>query len=34
MIDNMADQLEELYAERGHPDLPVDPDGGGNGASG
>ena len=34
MIDNMADQLEELYAERDHPDLPVDPDGGGNGASG
>ena len=24
MIDNMADQLEELYAERSRPELPVD----------
>ena len=27
MIDNMADQLEELYAERSHSDLPVTPKG-------
>ncbi|WP_263785790.1 hypothetical protein [Salinibacter grassmerensis] len=26
MIDNMADQLEELYAERDHPELPVKPE--------
>jgi CRP-like cAMP-binding protein len=26
MIDNMADQLEELYAEREHPELPVKPE--------
>ncbi|WP_232798228.1 hypothetical protein [Salinibacter altiplanensis] len=27
MIDNMADQLEELYAERDRPELPVKPNG-------
>ncbi|MBB4088598.1 hypothetical protein [Salinibacter ruber] len=34
MIENMADQLEELYAERDHPDLPVKPEEETNGTSG
>ncbi|MEF8815404.1 MAG: hypothetical protein V5A20_02705 [Salinibacter sp.] len=34
MIDNMADQLEELYAERSHSDLPVTPKGKADDASG
>ncbi|MCS3938001.1 tetraacyldisaccharide-1-P 4'-kinase [Salinibacter ruber] len=33
MIENMADQLEELYAERDHPDLPVKPEEETNGTS-
>ncbi|MCS3637661.1 HPt (histidine-containing phosphotransfer) domain-containing protein [Salinibacter ruber] len=34
MIENMADQLEELYAERDHPELPVKPEEETNGTSG
>ena len=26
MVEDMADQLEELYAEHGHPELPVKPE--------
>ena len=33
MIENMADQLEELYAERDHPELPVKPEEETNGTS-
>ena len=34
MIENMADQLEELYAERDPPELPVKPEEETNGTSG